>query len=111
MNPRRLLLSGDWILKHDFSNYNDDTPVYGMEIHRDRYHYGAFLCSQAMFQLGGKYWEQFFPILVDALLANQESDGFWPPEPKDREFGSCYTTSLSILSMSVPSQMLPIFQR
>lgn len=103
--------SGEWILKHDFKNYNDDTPPYRTATHRDRYHYGAILCTQAMFQLGGKYWKQFFPTLVDALLANQQASGSWPPERRDREYGSCYTTALSVLSLSVPNQMLPIFQR
>ena len=104
-------LSGEWILKHDFSKYNEDTPPYGHRSLRDRYHYGAVSCAQAMFQLGGKYWDQFFPTLVDALLANQKAGGSWPPEPVQRKYGRCYTTALSILSLSVPNQMLPIFQR
>jgi hypothetical protein len=103
--------SGDWILKHDFANYNDDTHKYAPSVWFDRYHYGAVLCSQAMFQLGGKYWKQFYPTLVETLLANQQPDGAWPPEKNEPEYGECYSTSLSILSLSVPNQMLPIFQR
>ena len=72
--------SGEWLLKHDFKKYNDDTPPYGGRPWQDRYHYGSVLCSQAMFQLGGKYWKQFFPPLVDTLLANQQPNGAWPPE-------------------------------
>ena len=103
--------SGEWILKHDFKEYNKDTPPYGATSWQDRYHYGSVLCSQAMFQLGGKYWKEFFPPLVETLLANQQADGAWPPEKNESEYGSCYSTSLSILSLSVPNQMLPIFQR
>ena len=103
--------SGKWILKHDFSRYNSDTPLYVVGKARDRYHYGAVICTQAMFQLGGKYWERFFPQLVDVLLANQKPNGSWPPERQEPQFGSCYSTSLCILSLSVPNQMLPIFQR
>ena len=33
----------------------------------DRYHYSAFYCSQAMFQLGGESWRRFFPGLLDAF--------------------------------------------
>ena len=110
-DSKEAVLSGDWLLKHNFSNYNDDEPLFGAQTHRDRYHYGAFHCSQAMFQLGGKYWDQFFPILVEALLTNQQVDGSWPPELREKAYGSCYSTSLSILSMSVPNQILPIFQR
>ena len=102
--------SGEWILKHDFKDYNNADPVYQDRV-SDRYHYGAVVCSQAMFQLGGKFWKQFFPPLVDTLLANQKADGSWPRDRSDRRYGNCYSTSLSILSLTVPNQMLPIFQR
>ena len=111
-DSQEALDSGNWILKHDFSDYNSDTPLdtsFGKL--RDRYHYGSIICAQAMFQLGGKYWEQFFPPLVDALLANQQANGSWPPEKRELPYGSCYSTSLCILSLSVPNQILPIFQR
>ena len=115
-DSQEALDSGNWILKHDFSDYNSDTPLdttFGATFGklRDRYHYGAVICAQAMFQLGGKYWEQFFPPLVEALLANQQANGSWPSEKQEPQFGSCYSTSLCILSLSVPNQMLPIFQR
>ena len=103
--------SGEWILKHGFEKYNDITPAYGSSWLPDRYHYGAFQCTQAMYQLGGKYWQQFFPSLVETLLANQQKDGSWPSEKTEQEYGNCYTTSLCVLSLSVPNQMLPIFQR
>ena len=103
--------SGEWILKHGFEKYNDITPAYGSSWLPDRYHYGAFQCAQAMYQLGGKYWQQFFPSLVETLLANQQKDGSWPSEKTEQEYGNCYTTSLCVLSLSVPNQMLPIFQR
>lgn len=108
---KQSLASGDWILKHDFKNYNDDTPIYGAFLSEEQYHYACLLCTQAMFQLGGYYWEQFFPPLVETLIANQQPDGAWPPEKAEARFGNCYTTSLCVLSLSVPSQILPIFQR
>lgn len=110
-DSKEALASADWILQHDFSNYNADEPLYGAYWSPDRYHYGAIICTQAMFQMGGKYWEQFFPPLVDVLLTNQNDNGSWPPEKRDVKYGSCYSTSLCILSLSVPNQMLPIFQR
>ena len=110
-DSQEALDSGEWILAHDFSDYNSDTPTYEGHWLEDRYHYGSIICTQAMFQLGGKYWEKFFPPLVDVLLANQQANGSWPPEKNERHFGSCYSTSLCILSLSVPNQMLPIFQR
>ena len=108
---KETLASGEWILKHDFHDYNDDTPIYGAVQSEEQYHYACLLCTQAMFQLGGKFWEQFFPPLVDTLLANQQPNGAWPPETAEPQFGNCYSTSLCVLSLSVPNQILPIFQR
>ena len=110
-NTKEAIASGEWILKHDFSDYNNDKPTYKLNWLRDRYHYGIILCTQAMYQLGGKYWKQFFPPLVKTLLANQREDGSWPPDNMDEVFGSCFSTSLCVLSLSVPNQILPIFQR
>ena len=110
-NTKQAKLSGDWILSRDFTDYNDDTAKYKLTWIRDRYHYGMILCTQAMYQLGGKYWQQFFPPLVKTLLANQNANGSWPPERGDEVYGSVYSTSLCVLSLSVPNQMLPIFQR
>jgi len=110
-DSKQAIASGEWILKHDFRNYNDDSPTYGLTWCEEHYHYAGFLCTQAMFHLGGKYWEKFFPPLVDTLLANQQANGAWPSERAEQRYGGCYSTSLCILSMSVPNQMLPIFQR
>ena len=108
-DSKQAIASGDVLLKYDFSKYDSEKAPYGSRA--DRYHYGAVLCTQAMYQLGGKYWEQFFPKLVNAFLTNQQADGSWLTGGLDKPYGSCYTTSLGILSLSVPDQMLPIFQR
>ncbi len=105
------LESGEWILKHDFGEYNANQAVYNHPWLPDRYHYSAVICSQAMYQLGGKYWDKFFPPMVNAMLTHQRGDGSWPPDKHEPQFGTCYSTSLCILSLSVPNQMLPIFQR
>jgi hypothetical protein len=99
--------AGDWILAHSFEPYNNSRHE------EDRYHYGVFYCSQAMFQLGGTYWDRFFPPLLKVLTAAQRQDGSWDFEsiPEDRVFGNVYTTSLAVLALEVPYQMLPIYQR
>lgn len=80
---------------------------------RGPYHYGAYYCSQAMFQLGGDYWKKFFPGLVDVLIANQAKDGSWERENENNGdyFGRPYTTSLAILALTPAYQLLPIYQR
>jgi hypothetical protein len=107
--------AAEWILQHGFDQYNrlPIDPRTGTEEHsRDRYHYGAFYCTQAMFQLGGDYWKRFFPRLAHTLLANQGSDGSWQAEAgEDNRYGNVYTTALVVLVLTTPYQLLPIFQR
>ena len=102
--------ASDWILSRDFTRFNREPSCY-YPWQDDRYNYGVFLCTQAMYQQGGKYWKRFYPPVVDSIVGAQKLDGSWPPEPADEKFGKCYTTALCILSLSVSDQLLPIFQR
>jgi hypothetical protein len=97
---------GDWILAHRHRPYNGPGAA-----KLDRYHYSTYYCSQAMFQLGGDYWAQFYPDMMDTLLQNQRDDGSWEPETiNDGPYGSAYTTALAILALTPPYQLLPIYQ-
>ncbi|MGD9856354.1 MAG: prenyltransferase/squalene oxidase repeat-containing protein, partial [Planctomycetaceae bacterium] len=100
-------LAGKWILRNSFDRYN------GSNHPEDRYHYSAFYCSQAMFQLGGEYWFDFFPSLLDVLVANQKRDGSWAPESNsnDSKYGNLYSTALTVLALTPAYQILPIYQR
>jgi hypothetical protein len=111
-NAPEAIRSGDWILQHDFKNYNE-IELFQQSWKNDRYHYGVFNCCQAMYQLGGRYWEQFFPGAVRTLLANQQPDGSWPAENHhhDAQYGNAYTTALVLLTLGAPNQLLPIYQR
>ena len=75
-HSRRGAASRRLALAHPFDQY--DVTIPGQS--SDRYHYGLFNCCQAMYQLGGKYWEQFYPPAVEAVLANQQADGSWPAD-------------------------------
>ena len=104
------LAAGDWLLAHPYKRFGELTSP------RDRFFYGAYYCSQAMAQLGGRYWERFFPALADALMSGQAPDGSWPPEiyrggPTEEIFGNAYTTALAVLSLTPPYQLLPVYQR
>ena len=100
--------AGRWLLTQPFDRYNQPST------HGDRYHYGAYYCSQAMFQLGGEYWAGFYSPLVRAAVAHQSTDGSWQRESGgsgDRAFGNHYTTALMVLALTPPYQLLPIYQR
>ncbi len=105
--------AGEWILQQSFRDYNQIERFTQTRYPRDRYHYSAFLCTQAMYQLGGKYWQQFYPPMVRVLLKNQTPDGSWPKENHayDGKFGKTYSTALAVMSLGAPNQLLPIFQR
>jgi len=99
-------MAGDWILRASFEPYRNYSHP------EDRYHYGAFYCSQAMFQLGGDYWHRFFPKLLSVLADAQHADGSWDLEvPNDSEYGVCYPSALAVLALATPYQLLPIYQR
>lgn len=105
-HTRQAELAGRWLLRHPFDEYNT-----GRDKH-DRYFYGAFYCSAAMFQLGGRYWADFYPATVRPMLAHQRRDGSWDAEAgKDEPFGNAYSTALAVLALATPYQVLPIFQR
>jgi len=107
--------AGDWLLAHRYERFGHLASA------SDRFFYGTYYSSQAMMQLGGRYWEKFYPPLVDALLNGQSADGSWPPEIRssmnvagagtEAMFGNVYTSALAVLSLTPPYQLLPIYQR
>ncbi len=100
-------IAGDWLLAHPY----DASGKPPAEL--DRYYYSTYYCSQAAVQLGGRYWAGIFPPMVDMLLGAQSADGSWPPEAthNDWMFGSLYSTSLAVLSLTPPYQLLPVYQK
>ncbi len=106
-NDDRAQQAGQFLLNHPFVQYN--VRAFPTE----HYFYSCFYCSQAMFQLGGKYWEEFYPVLARTLTANQRPNGSWDPDchDYDAKLGRTYTTALGVLALSPPYQLLPIFQR
>jgi hypothetical protein len=69
--------------------------------------YGIYYCSQAMFQLGGNYWNAYKPKLHELLLGKQNSNGSWLGEG----YGPVYSTSMCVLALTVEYRYLPIYQR
>jgi len=100
------LTAGRWLIKQRFEKYNSYMSAGG------NYHYGLHYTSQASYHLGGEYWRNLYPRIVNVLLANQRADGSWPPEIGIASgYGSSYTTALAVLALTPPYQLLPIYQR
>lgn len=88
--------AGDYILEHR-SEIVDRAHEY----------YANYYNAQAMFQLGGTYWEQYADWMYSEYLPKQHDDGSW----SNGRVGGSYGTSMMILSFTVPYRQLPIYQR
>jgi hypothetical protein len=112
-NTPEAKLAGEWILRSGFDEYKGYGNINGSRREDDRYHYGLLTCCQAMYQLGGDPWNQFYPPTVRTILSGQQPDGSWPKENhyRDAEFGEAYTSAICVLALSAPNQLLPVFQR
>jgi len=74
--------------------------------------YEVYYCSQAMFQMGDKYFLAYYPKLVSILLEHQERDGSWlSADGNDRSGGRNYCTAMAVLALAVEYRYLPIYQR
>ncbi|MCA8997160.1 MAG: terpene cyclase/mutase family protein [Planctomycetaceae bacterium] len=100
-----LLVAGDFILSRPPRMVGPDgNPV------RFRY-YAWYYCGQAMFQLGGKHWNEFAPLMYDSLLEDQTPEGSWNYPNQSLVYNTTYPTSLAILTLTVSARQLPIYQR
>lgn len=99
--------SASWLLSRPFRPY--------LNPQIERYHYAAFLCSMAMFQMGGRYWEEFYPTISQELVSGQLPDGSWQASnarhDQEARWGPAFTTSMAILALTAPDQLIPIYQR
>ena len=68
-NAEEAQAAGEWILRHNFDQYNQIERFNQRSPYKDRYHYSVFNCSQAMYQLGGRFWQEFFPRTVSSSFA------------------------------------------
>ncbi len=66
------------------------------------FYYTNYYCTQAMFQLGGPYWDRWAQEMYENTLKHQAPDGSW---------GSAYSTARTVLSLTVSYRQLPVYQR
>lgn len=98
---KEALDGGDWILAHPVRHFG-----------ASYFYYGLYYCSQGMFQLGGKHWQQFAPHMYEMMLKFQRKDGSWPQAAGgEAQAGACYATAMGVLAVSVSYRQLPIYQR
>jgi prenyltransferase beta subunit len=100
--------AGDWIRKHLPRKFLGESHFY----------YAMYYASQGMFQLGGKYWEDWAVRMYEMMLKYQETRkgkkdfGSWSPgRGNEGKAGRCYATAMAVLAMTVSYRQLPIYQR
>lgn len=69
--------------------------------------YGNYYNAQAMFQIGGRHWQEYANWMYAFYLPKQAPDGAW----ESGEAGRIYGTSMMVLAFTVPWRQLPIYQR
>lgn len=93
-------IAGAKLLSEKFINASTDYPYY-------TYYY----TTQAAYQAGESVWPTVWKVNQDQLLDQQQPDGGWPQSRQGQEPGRVYSTAMSVLTLTVPYRLLPIYQR
>jgi hypothetical protein len=74
-------------------------------------YYSMYYATQAAYQAAGNTWPAVWNNTRQRLATLQQKDGGWPQSKSGEEPGRVYATAMSLLTLSVPYHMLPIYQR
>lgn len=72
--------------------------------------YTLYYVGQALYQLGGKNWQENYPKLRDSLIACQATDGSWQDSQVEKVPGQLYGTAVACFILAMPNRYLPILQ-
>jgi len=76
------------------------------------FYYGVYYTGVGVFKLGGETAQNNYRHLVNILLPIQQADGSWEPRHgSEKQAGRIYSTSLTVLALTVEYRYLPIYQR
>jgi squalene cyclase len=77
---------------------------------RTHFWYGHYYASHAMHQVGGDEWKAWYARMLKEFLPMQKEDGSWGAIDHHSP-GPVYQTAIAVISLSVPMNYLPIYQR
>jgi Prenyltransferase and squalene oxidase repeat len=69
--------------------------------------YTHLYLSQALYQRGGKDWDEYYSKMSAWLLRQQRKDGSWDGDG----VGSVYGTAIALIILQLPYSLVPIYQR
>lgn len=73
--------------------------------------YTLYYVAQGIYQVGGKRWREGYPLLRDATIKTQSSDGYWEGGRVGGRPGQLFGTSVAVFTLSIPNRYLPILQK
>jgi hypothetical protein len=88
--------------------------------HTDWYFYGQFYAAWAAWQLDGEgraegdpgaLWATWQRTVLPDVLAEQRSTGSWYDATDKIGFGDVLPTAFAVLTLAIPDEQIPIFQR
>lgn len=101
-------LSPEAVAGAEYLTQKDNAPRWSSQY----FFYEVYYVPQALFQVGDKYFRNYYPNLVKILLEHQETDGSWlSGDGNDRTAGRTYCTAMGVLALAVEYRYLPIYQR
>lgn len=71
------------------------------------YYYGQYYAAQAMWQIGGDHWTNWYTKIRDKFIREQAADGSWTDPSIGPEFG----TAIALIILNTPNNFLPIFAK
>ena len=75
-------------------------------------YYGMYYATQAAFQAGDSTWNDVSKVTLPRIIRSQQPDGGWPDVPSESGgAGRLYTTTMALLTLSIPYRLLPVYQR
>lgn len=81
--------------------------------------YTMYYVSQALYQVGGKTWQDGYPRIRKALIATQDrqggrgarSQGWWAGGRVGGKDGQLFGTAVAVFALNIPNRYLPILQQ
>jgi hypothetical protein len=80
-------------------------PVSGSN--NGHHYYSHLYLAQALYQRGGKDWEDYFKRMSSWLLTQQQTEGSWQGDG----VGTTYGTAIALTILQLPYALVPIYQR
>ena len=68
--------------------------------------YGHYYAVQAMWHAGGEDWNKWYPSIRKTLLGMQLAGGGWSASQ-----GNAYATSMALIILQMPKDMVPVYAR